>query len=89
MAQHAISEFCFFFSRPAFFLCNFFLFVFIEVLATKRVASLEDSLGFLSLCDLLVTFIENCFEKKFDHFFPQVFVFFARFSVEQNRSPGF
>ena len=72
------------FLRPAFFLYDFSLICFYRsppqfLLETKRFASIEDSLGFLALCDLPKTFIKQFFEILFF----RNFSYFGR-SVEQN-----
>ena len=62
---------------PLFFwyYATFLKFVFIEVpppqfsLETKRFASIEDFLGFSTLCDSPKTFLERIFRKKFRKFF--------------------
>ena len=75
-AQHYIR---FFFKRPAFFLCYFFLICFHRsppqfLLKMKRFASIKDSSRFSALCDDLP---ETFFKKIFDfRFFPLFFCFF-------------
>ena len=78
-AQHAISDFCFFY-RPVFFLCDFFKNLFSSkppqfLQETKRFASVKNSSRFSALCDLPETFIEKIFQK-IPKIFPLNFLFF-------------
>ena len=73
-AQHAISDFCFFYKkRPVFFYATFFKICFTEappqfLPETKSFARVKDSSRFSPLCDLPET-IKNIFEKIFSSFF--------------------
>ena len=95
-AQHAISDF---FQRPVFFICDFFIFFFIEVPPQflpkmKRFATLKDSSRFSALCDFkkiagnlqknFRKYFGKIFEKNSKKFFPSIFCLFLRFSVEED-----
>ena len=77
-AQHAISEFCFFFKRPAFFLCYFFLICFHQsppqfLLKMKRFASIKDCSRFRHYATYRRPSSKK-FSKNFE-FFPLFFCF--------------
>ena len=85
-AQHAISEFCFFFKDRRFFLCYFFLICFHRspppqfVLRMKRFASIKDSSRVSAPCDLPETFFKK-FSKNFEFF--SLFFFFQCFRLRE------
>ena len=78
-AQHAISDFCFFFRDRCFFYATFFSNLFSSkpqfLLGTKRFASIKHCSMFSALCDLPETFItlaiSKCYGKVRVLFFPR------------------